>query len=64
MHEAQHEACITDALAHIGHQLIPPEGTAVGQARRLGAAAEPEQVQSMHVVAAGENRNVVTPVVR
>ena len=54
----------TDALAHIGHQLIPPESAAVGQARWLGTAAEPEQIQGMHIMAAGQNGNVVTPVIR
>ena len=52
-----------DALLHVGHQLVAPKGAAVGQPRRLDAAAKAEQVEGMDLVALGQHRNVEAPVV-
>ena len=52
-----------DPLAHIGHQLIAPQGTPVIQTRRLGTSAEAQQINRMHGVGLGQHGNVVTPVI-
>ena len=43
--------------------MASPEGTAVGQLRRLGAAAKAQQINGMHLVVLSKNRNVVAEVV-
>ena len=52
-----------DPLAHIGHQLIAPQGTAVVQACWLGTSAEAQQVNRMHGMGLGQHGNVVAPVI-
>jgi hypothetical protein len=52
-----------DPLAHIGHQLIAPQGTPVIQARRLGTPAEAQQINCMHGMGLGQHGNVVAPVI-
>ena len=60
---AHHHRGTTDALVHVGHQLIAPERPAIGGPSRLGAAAKAEQVEGMHLMTAGQHRNVVAPMV-
>ena len=52
-----------DLFGHVGHQLVAPEGTAVGQPFRFGTAAETEQVNGMHFMPRRQGRDVVAPVV-
>ena len=52
-----------DALAHVGGQLVAPERPAIGEPGRFGAAAEPQQVDGVNLMGAGQHRQVVAPVV-
>ena len=53
----------SDALPHIGHQLVAPEGTAICQLRWLGAASKAQQVDRVHGMGFGQHWNVVAPVI-
>ena len=53
----------SDALPHIGHQLVAPEGAAIGQLGWLGTAAKTQQVDRVHGMGFGQHGNVVSPVV-
>ena len=50
--------------ADVGLQLVTPQGPAVGEPCGLGATAETQQVDGMHLMVLREHGNVVTPVVR
>ena len=48
----------------IGQELVAPEASSVWLSLRLGAAAKAEQVEGVHLIALGQHREVVAPMVR
>ena len=52
-----------NAFGHIGAELVSPEGAAIGELGRLGAAAKAQQINGMHLVVLSKDRDVVAEVV-
>jgi hypothetical protein len=48
---------------HIGHELITPKGTAIAEAGWLGTTTKPEQIDGVDLMASGQHRNVVPPMI-
>ena len=53
----------SDAFAHIGHQLVTPKRSAIGQTGGFGTAPESEQIDGVHLMGACQHGDVVPPVI-